>query len=96
MVAIELAYINTKHPDFYKDAALVSSLLKGSESIDDHGSPMFRVKSGKTPPGIKPTGVISLNDVLFCLHSFVFVMFTNHFEISSFVLTCDLKSVIRW
>lgn len=31
MVAIELAYINTKHPDFHKDAALVSSLLKSVE-----------------------------------------------------------------
>ncbi|XP_043256722.1 dynamin-1-like protein isoform X3 [Colletes gigas] len=27
LVAIELAYINTKHPDFHKDAALASSLL---------------------------------------------------------------------
>lgn len=31
LVAIELAYINTKHPDFHKDAALVSSLLKGAD-----------------------------------------------------------------
>ncbi|XP_014234851.1 dynamin-1-like protein isoform X3 [Trichogramma pretiosum] len=31
IVAIELAYINTKHPDFHKDAALVSSLLKNAE-----------------------------------------------------------------
>jgi hypothetical protein len=31
LVAIELAYINTKHPDFHKDAALVSSLLKTVE-----------------------------------------------------------------
>jgi hypothetical protein len=31
LVAIELAYINTKHPDFHKDAALVSSLLKSVE-----------------------------------------------------------------
>ncbi|XP_055545952.1 dynamin-1-like protein [Wyeomyia smithii] len=28
LVQIELAYINTKHPDFHKDAALVPSLLK--------------------------------------------------------------------
>lgn len=28
LVAVELAYINTKHPDFHKDAALVPSLLK--------------------------------------------------------------------
>jgi hypothetical protein len=31
LVAIELAYINTKHPDFHKDAALVTSLLKSVE-----------------------------------------------------------------
>ncbi|KOC68077.1 Dynamin-1-like protein [Habropoda laboriosa] len=31
LVAIELAYINTKHPDFHKDAALVSSLLKNTD-----------------------------------------------------------------
>ncbi|XP_054005661.1 dynamin-1-like protein isoform X4 [Hylaeus anthracinus] len=31
LVAIELAYVNTKHPDFHKDAALVSSLLKNSD-----------------------------------------------------------------
>ncbi|KYN06146.1 Dynamin-1-like protein [Cyphomyrmex costatus] len=31
LVAIELAYINTKHPDFHKDAAFVSSLLKDAE-----------------------------------------------------------------
>lgn len=30
-MAIELAYINTKHPDFHKEAALVSSLLKNAE-----------------------------------------------------------------
>lgn len=34
IVAIELAYINTKHPDFHKDAALVPSLLKA-----DHTQP---------------------------------------------------------
>ncbi|CAG5101268.1 Similar to Dnm1l: Dynamin-1-like protein (Mus musculus) [Cotesia congregata] len=31
LVAIELAYINTKHPDFNKEAALVSSLLKSTD-----------------------------------------------------------------
>ena len=31
LVQIELSYINTKHPDFHKDAALVSSLLKKPE-----------------------------------------------------------------
>ncbi|XP_015176877.1 PREDICTED: dynamin-1-like protein isoform X1 [Polistes dominula] len=32
LVAIELAYINTKHPDFHKDAAFVSSLLKNTDT----------------------------------------------------------------
>ena len=27
MVAIELAYINTKHPDFHREASLVSTLM---------------------------------------------------------------------
>lgn len=35
IVAIELAYINTKHPDFHKDAALVPSLLK-SDHIQEN------------------------------------------------------------
>ncbi|XP_054280464.1 dynamin-1-like protein [Macrosteles quadrilineatus] len=34
LVAVELAYINTKHPDFHKDAALVPSLLKSVEEED--------------------------------------------------------------
>lgn len=56
LVAIELAYINTKHPDFQRDAALVSGLLKGSDSrsLDEHGSPVFRMKTGKTPPSGNP------------------------------------------
>lgn len=36
LVAIELAYINTKHPDFHKDAALVPSLLKADEAYGGH------------------------------------------------------------
>lgn len=32
LVAIELAYINTKHPDFHKEAALVPSLLKNDQN----------------------------------------------------------------
>lgn len=31
LVAIELAYINTKHPDFQSNASLVSSLLGEEE-----------------------------------------------------------------
>lgn len=32
IIAIQLAYINTKHPDFHKDAALVPSLLKAEHT----------------------------------------------------------------
>lgn len=32
LVAIELAYINTKHPDFFKEASLVPSLLKNEQN----------------------------------------------------------------
>ncbi|XP_055919213.1 dynamin-1-like protein isoform X2 [Eupeodes corollae] len=39
LVAIELAYINTKHPDFHKDAALVPSLLK-TDTINEPFSQM--------------------------------------------------------
>jgi dynamin 1-like protein len=38
LVAIELAYINTKHPDFHKEAALVPSLLK-NEQTDQWNTP---------------------------------------------------------
>ena len=31
LVSIELAYINTKHPDFRTDASLVSSFISGEE-----------------------------------------------------------------
>ncbi|XP_063374601.1 dynamin-1-like protein isoform X1 [Cydia amplana] len=48
LVAIELAYINTKHPDFHREAALVSGLLQSTDSIMDD-SPMFRHKARATP-----------------------------------------------
>ncbi|KAF5296102.1 hypothetical protein FQA39_LY02736 [Lamprigera yunnana] len=32
LVAIELAYINTKHPDFYKDIAVVPSVIKSGNT----------------------------------------------------------------
>ncbi|KAF6216805.1 hypothetical protein GE061_001155 [Apolygus lucorum] len=40
LVAIELAYINTKHPDFHKEAALVPSLLDtaADEEVIDYRS----------------------------------------------------------
>lgn len=37
LVQIELAYINTKHPDFHKDAALVPSLMKQPQQQMEQG-----------------------------------------------------------
>ncbi|KAJ8727062.1 hypothetical protein PYW08_015459 [Mythimna loreyi] len=45
LVQIELAYINTKHPDFHREAALVSGLLKSTDSLMDEHSPVYRQKS---------------------------------------------------
>ncbi|XP_047023422.1 dynamin-1-like protein isoform X7 [Helicoverpa zea] len=45
LVQIELAYINTKHPDFHREAALVSGLLKSTDSLMDDHSPVYRQKT---------------------------------------------------
>ncbi|CAH2092109.1 unnamed protein product [Euphydryas editha] len=45
LVAIELAYINTKHPDFHREAALVSGLLKSTDGLVEDHSPMYRQKT---------------------------------------------------
>ncbi|CAH4033238.1 unnamed protein product [Pieris brassicae] len=42
LVAIELAYINTKHPDFHREAALVSGLLKSTDGFEE-----FRTKPNR-------------------------------------------------
>lgn len=42
LVAIELAYINTKHPDFHKDAALVSLMIKSAEEDESSRQRMLR------------------------------------------------------
>ncbi|KAL4714406.1 hypothetical protein ACJJTC_017701 [Scirpophaga incertulas] len=54
LVAIELAYINTKHPDFHREAALVSGLLKSADGITDE-SPMLR-----KPPRATPSPVVTM------------------------------------
>ncbi|XP_026474028.1 dynamin-1-like protein isoform X2 [Ctenocephalides felis] len=51
LVAIELAYINTKHPDFHKDAALVPSLLKSMEMEEIMTG---RQKKNNTNPAMSP------------------------------------------
>ncbi|XP_075973027.1 dynamin related protein 1 isoform X4 [Anticarsia gemmatalis] len=45
LVAIELAYINTKHPDFHREAALVSGLLKSTDGLVEDHSPVYRQKT---------------------------------------------------
>ncbi|XP_045489014.1 dynamin-1-like protein isoform X1 [Pieris rapae] len=45
LVAIELAYINTKHPDFHREAALVSGLLKSTDGFEE-----FRTKPNRPAP----------------------------------------------
>ncbi|XP_073826150.1 dynamin related protein 1 [Musca autumnalis] len=49
LVAIELAYINTKHPDFHKDAALVPSLLKTDNIMDPYGQQQQLTRRSNTP-----------------------------------------------
>lgn len=61
LVAIELAYINTKHPDFHKEAALVSSLLKSHS--DDAVRPS-QTRSNKRPisyPSAMANGIEEVN-----------------------------------
>ncbi|XP_069355205.1 dynamin-1-like protein isoform X9 [Maniola hyperantus] len=59
LVAIELAYINTKHPDFRSEAALVSALLKSDGLVDDHGS-MYRQKNPR-PTSTPVSTVLRVN-----------------------------------
>ncbi|CAI6353247.1 unnamed protein product [Macrosiphum euphorbiae] len=42
LVAIELAYINTKHPDFHRDAELVSLMMKSAEEDEYSRQRMLR------------------------------------------------------
>lgn len=60
MVAIELAYINTKHPDFHKDAAFVSSLLKNTD-IDNikHNRKLPSTSNNSTSGVAIPTETVS-------------------------------------
>ncbi|CAH2267685.1 jg11414 [Pararge aegeria aegeria] len=49
LVAIELAYINTKHPDFHREAALVSALLTSDGLVEEHDR-MYRQKNPRSTP----------------------------------------------
>ncbi|XP_022911671.1 dynamin-1-like protein isoform X1 [Onthophagus taurus] len=45
LVAIELAYINTKHPDFYKEIAMVPTMIKSGDNRTNRPKSMY----GKIP-----------------------------------------------
>lgn len=45
LVAIELAYINTKHPDFYKEIAVVPSMIKSGNTNRPERPKSMHVKS---------------------------------------------------
>ncbi|KAG5900150.1 hypothetical protein JTB14_012822 [Gonioctena quinquepunctata] len=50
LVAIELAYINTKHPDFYKEISMVPSMIKSGDG-NRHNRP--KSMYGKVQPDIQ-------------------------------------------
>ncbi|XP_068628158.1 dynamin-1-like protein isoform X2 [Battus philenor] len=54
LVAIELAYINTKHPDFHREAALVSGLLKSTDGLIEDHSPVYRQKNPRPTSSMVP------------------------------------------
>ena len=62
LVQIELAYINTKHPDFYKEIAMVPSMIKSGE-----GSRANRPKSmfTKHQTMAEPQELVCVLDVCF-------------------------------
>lgn len=65
MVSIELAYINTKHPDFHKDAALVPSLMKNDQNDpwNTPGNPPSRRIQNKIPPSSLAGSADGTNDL---------------------------------
>ena len=42
-MAIELAYVNTRHPDFYKDMANISSMLKSPDLETERMNQVSRI-----------------------------------------------------
>lgn len=50
LVQIELAYINTRHPDFHKDAAMVHSLMKNDTSDPAWQQQMYSQHQTGNPP----------------------------------------------
>lgn len=56
LVAIELAYINTKHPDFHKDVAAVPTMIKSGDPPKTHKRPtsIYRTVPEGSNDGSKP------------------------------------------
>ncbi|XP_076658043.1 dynamin related protein 1 isoform X1 [Halictus rubicundus] len=62
LVAIELAYINTKHPDFHKDAVLASSILQNADGdIPKHNKRHPSATSTSSPIMPNDTSIKSAN-----------------------------------
>merc|ERR1712110_828543 len=64
IVAIELSYINTKHPDFYKDMANISSMLKSPDLETERMnqvtySPALDGPTNAPPQGVHPNSQIA-------------------------------------
>ncbi|KAK9692630.1 Dynamin central region [Popillia japonica] len=49
LVAIELAYINTKHPDFYKEIAMVPTMIKSGDPRPNRPKSMFGKITAEEP-----------------------------------------------
>lgn len=84
LVAIELAYINTKHPDFHKDAALVSSLMKHAE-LDQPKHKRNMLLPSANSSGILPTEMVNRKVNIPFFHSlscflnfFIICLLQNH------------------
>ena len=66
LVAVELAYINTKHPDFHKDALLVES-MHGGMNLNANARKQPQIVKSRTPQqgGVQPlqNGTIEENSL---------------------------------
>jgi len=56
IVSIELAYINTRHPDFYKDANSIGSMLKSPDLESDNRNQQVRSKPANMEGGRSSRG----------------------------------------
>lgn len=85
IVAIELAYINTKHPDFHKEAALVPSLLK-TDNMDAYNQ---QAKRSNTPKNIASSISPLIAQNLTNSKTIAALQIDMHADISEQVRICD-------